>query len=98
MDYLEKLQVLIDEEQPSSFFNLWEEYCFNDVVRGAELVQILEKVKHSSLAPLFGKISDSVLPLWERIPEGKKKIRFLDWFWIYKTLTLSRFMMLLLIM
>ncbi|AFS22184.1 transcription elongation factor GreA domain protein [Chlamydia psittaci VS225] len=73
MDYLEKLQVLIDEEQPSSFFNLWEEYCFNDVVRGAELVQILEKVKHSSLAPLFGKISDSVLPLWERIPEGKEK-------------------------
>nr|WP_284347506.1 GreA/GreB family elongation factor [Chlamydia psittaci] len=67
------MQVLIDEEQPSSFFNLWEEYCFNDVVRGAELVQILEKVKHSSLAPLFGKISDSVLPLWERIPEGKEK-------------------------
>ncbi|EPP29985.1 transcription elongation factor, GreA/GreB, family protein [Chlamydia psittaci 08-2626_L3] len=52
---------------------MWEEYCFNDVVRGAELVQILEKVKHSSLAPLFGKISDSVLPLWERIPEGKEK-------------------------
>lgn len=73
MDYLEKLQVLIDEEQPSSFFNLWEEYCFNDVVRGAELVQILEKVRHSSLAPLFGKISDTVLPLWERIPEGKEK-------------------------
>ncbi|SGA09274.1 GreA/GreB family elongation factor [Chlamydia abortus] len=73
MDYLEKLQVLIDEEQPSSFFNLWEEYCFNDVVRGTELVQILEKVRHSSLAPLFGKIADTVLPLWERIPEGKEK-------------------------
>ncbi|BAE81774.1 transcription elongation and transcript cleavage factor [Chlamydia felis Fe/C-56] len=78
MDYLEKLQVLIDEEQPSSFFNLWEEYCFNDVVRGAELVQILEKVKHSSLAPLFGKIADTVLPLWERIPEGKEKDQVLQ--------------------
>ncbi|QVE49534.1 GreA/GreB family elongation factor [Chlamydia crocodili] len=78
MDYLEKLQVLIDEEQPSSFFNLWEEYCFNDVVRGAELVQILEKVRHSSLAPLFGKISDTVLPLWERIPDGKEKDQVLQ--------------------
>ncbi|EPP34608.1 transcription elongation factor, GreA/GreB, family protein [Chlamydia ibidis] len=78
MDYLEKLQVLIDEEQPSSFFSLWEEYCFNDVVRSDELILILEKVKHSSLAPLFGKIADSVLPLWEAIPEGREKDKVLQ--------------------
>ncbi|WP_348663481.1 GreA/GreB family elongation factor [Chlamydia vaughanii] len=78
MDYLEKLQVLIDEEQPSSFFNLWEEYCFNDVVREKELIEILEKVKHSSLAHLFGKIADTVLPLWEAIPDGKDKDQVLQ--------------------
>ncbi|ANH78544.1 GreA/GreB family elongation factor [Candidatus Chlamydia sanziniae] len=78
MDYLEKLQVLIEEEQPASFFSLWEEYCFNDVVRGEELVQILEKVRFSSFAPLFGKIVDTVLPLWEKVPEGVNKDRVLQ--------------------
>ncbi|WP_201456496.1 GreA/GreB family elongation factor [Chlamydia sp. 17-3921] len=78
MDYLEKLQVFIEEEQPSNFFSLWEEYCFNDIVREEEVVQILQKVKNSSLAPLFGKIADSVLPLWEKIPEGEKKDRVLQ--------------------
>lgn len=77
MDYLEKLQVLIEEEQPSSFFSLWEEYCFNDVVRADELIQILEKIKGSSFAQLFGRIADTVLPLWERIPQGVEKDRVL---------------------
>lgn len=78
MDYLEKLQVFIDEGQSSSFFNLWEEYCFNDSVRGEELIAILERVKNSSLASLFGKIADTVLPLWEMIPEGREKDRVLQ--------------------
>ncbi|EPP36229.1 GreA/GreB family elongation factor [Chlamydia avium] len=78
MDYLEKLQAFIDEGQSSSFFNLWEEYCFNDVVRGEELIAILERVKNSSLAPLFGKIADTVLPMWEMIPDGNEKDRVLQ--------------------
>lgn len=78
MDYLEKLQVFVEEEQPSKFFSLWEEYCFNDIVKGDELVQILQKVKNSFLAPLFGKIADTVLPLWEKIPEGEEKDRVLQ--------------------
>ncbi|AAD18880.1 GreA [Chlamydia pneumoniae TW-183] len=78
MDYLEKLQVLIEEGQSANFLSLWEEYCFNDVVRGRELVEILEKVKSSSLASLFGKIVDTVVPLWEKIPEGKDKDRVLQ--------------------
>ncbi|WP_276815779.1 GreA/GreB family elongation factor [Chlamydia gallinacea] len=78
MDYLEKLQVFLDEGQSSSFFNLWEEYCFNDVVRGEELIAILERVKNSSLAPLFGKIADTVLSLWETLPEGEEKDRVLQ--------------------
>ncbi|WP_108896801.1 GreA/GreB family elongation factor [Chlamydia serpentis] len=78
MDYLEKLQVLIEEGQSANFLSLWEEYCFNDVVWSQELIQILEKVKSSSLAPLFGKIADTVVPLWEKIPEGKDKDRVLQ--------------------
>lgn len=78
MDYLEKLQVLLDEGQSAGFFNLWEEYCFNDVVRERELIEILERIKSSSLATLFGKIADTVLPLWEMIPEGKDKDKVLQ--------------------
>lgn len=77
MDYLEKLQTLIEEEQLSNFFSLWEEYCFNDVVEADELIQILEKIKNSSLAPLFGKIANTILSLWEKMPEGKEKDRVL---------------------
>lgn len=77
MDYLEKLQTLIEEEQLSNFFSLWEEYCFNDVVEADELIQILEKIKNASLAPLFGKIANTILSLWEKMPEGKEKDRVL---------------------
>lgn len=77
MDYLEKLQSLI-ENHPSDFFSLWEEYCFNDVVKGDELVVLLEKIKGSTIAPAFGKIAESVIPLWEQLPEGEEKDKVLS--------------------
>lgn len=77
MDYLEKLQSLI-ENHPSDFFSLWEEYCFNDVVKGDELVVLLEKIKGSTIAPAFGKIAESVIPLWKQLPEGEEKDKVLS--------------------
>lgn len=77
MDYLEKLQSLM-ENHPSDFFSLWEEYCFNDVVKGDELVVLLEKIKGSTIAPAFGKIAESVIPLWEQLPEGEEKDKVLS--------------------
>ncbi|WP_213358199.1 GreA/GreB family elongation factor [Chlamydiifrater phoenicopteri] len=73
MDYLEKLQYFIDSDQPNEFVSLWEEFCFNDVVRGDELVGILKSIKGSSVAPIFGRIAETVLPLWEKLPKGKEK-------------------------
>lgn len=77
MDYLEKLQILIEEEQPSSFFKLWEEYCFNDVADSKEIVQILETIQNSSKIADFGKIADSALSLWETLPDSEEKDRIL---------------------
>ncbi|AAF38898.1 transcription elongation factor GreA [Chlamydia muridarum str. Nigg] len=77
MDYLEKLQSLM-ENHPSDFFSLWEEYCFNDVVSGDELIVLLEKIKSSSIAPAFGKIAESVIPLWEQLPESEEKDKVLS--------------------
>ena len=77
MDYLEKLQSLM-EKHPSDFFSLWEEYCFNDIVKGDELIVLLEKIKNSTIAPAFGKIAESVIPLWEQLPEGEEKDKVLS--------------------
>ena len=77
MDYLEKLQSLM-ENHPSDFFSLWEEYCFNDVVKGDELIVLLEKIKGSTIASAFGKIAESVIPLWEQLPEGEEKDKVLS--------------------
>lgn len=77
MDYLEKLQSLM-EKHPSDFFSLWEEYCFNDFVKGDELIVLLEKIKNSTIAPAFGKIAESVIPLWEQLPEGEEKDKVLS--------------------
>ncbi|WP_213318979.1 GreA/GreB family elongation factor [Chlamydiifrater volucris] len=73
MDYLEKLQYFIDSNQPNEFVTLWEEFCFNDFIRGDELVSILKSIKDSSVAPIFGRIAETVLPLWEKLPKSEEK-------------------------
>ena len=57
---------------------MWEEYCFNDLVKGDELIVLLEKIKNSTIAPAFGKIAESVIPLWEQLPEGEEKDKVLS--------------------
>ncbi|MEG0036776.1 MAG: GreA/GreB family elongation factor [Victivallaceae bacterium] len=73
MDYLEKFQSLIKEEQYSSFMSIWDEFCLNDVVDAEEVVKVLEMVKGSPLAAVFGQVVDTVLPLWEVVAEGPSK-------------------------
>ncbi|WP_194843765.1 GreA/GreB family elongation factor [Candidatus Clavichlamydia salmonicola] len=77
MDYLEKFQLLLEDEQLTQFFKLWEEYCLIEEVDGKELITLLESIKKSSLASFFGNVAETVLLLWERMQDGPHKERVL---------------------
>lgn len=72
MGYLKEFQMQIDNQQFANFMRLWEEYCQIDVVDGPELIKILQMIKNSKIAPLFGPYTETVLPLWEQIPNDEK--------------------------
>lgn len=73
MSYLEEFKRLLENQQFSKFFPLWEEYCLSEEVDGDELLEILRKIKNSDLTKPFGQIAETVLPLWQRIEDPKVK-------------------------
>ncbi len=73
MDYIEKFKLLIEEKQSAYFLKLWEEFCNNETVYGKEIVEILSKIKKSSLEGVFSSIAETALILWEKLEEGEEK-------------------------
>lgn len=73
MDYIEKFKLLIEENQPTYFFKLWEEFCSNDVIYGKEIIEILSDIKDSSMEAVFSPLVETALVLWEKLDEGKEK-------------------------
>lgn len=71
MGYLEEFQKQINSRDFSKFLQLWEEYCTNDIVEVQELHKLLSSIKSSDLAKPFGRIVETVLPLWELIDNEK---------------------------
>ncbi len=71
MGYLDEFELLIDDGMLAEFMRLWEEYCLSDHVDGEELVKILEHVKGSAVATLFGPFAESVLHIWNKIEDPK---------------------------
>lgn len=69
MGYLEDFQVQINNRDFSKFWQLWEEYCTNDVVDSEEFIQILKAIKSSEFAKTFGQYVETALPFWECIKE-----------------------------
>lgn len=69
MSYLQKFRGYIEEHDFSGFIHLWEEYCKNDVVDGAELVEVLEIIRHSEFTKPFGQFVETITPLWEAIED-----------------------------
>lgn len=67
MSYLEEFTLLIEDAKLTNFLRLWEEYCLADQVDAKELNQILNMVKHSTLAKTFGQFAESALPMWQKI-------------------------------
>jgi transcription elongation factor GreA-like protein/transcription elongation GreA/GreB family factor len=69
MGYLEEFQTQINRRDFPKFLQLWEEYCTSDPVDIEEFSQLLQAIKSSELAKLFGQIVETALPMWETIPD-----------------------------
>lgn len=69
MGYLEEFKVLVNGNNLTQFFKIWEEYCLSDQLDGEELAQILQVIKESPIAPSFGQFSDTALALWQKIED-----------------------------
>lgn len=71
MSYLEEFHVVLEKEgKLANFLNLWEHYCLSATVDAEELSHILQLIKESAFAEPFGKLSESVLPLWQKIKDA----------------------------
>lgn len=69
MGYLEDFQAQINIRDFSKFWQLWEEYCTNDVIDSDEFIQILKSIKNSDFSKTFGQYVETALPCWECIKE-----------------------------
>ena len=69
MGYLEDFKTQINNRDFSKFMLLWEEYCTSDSVETEEFVQLLQAVKVSDFAKLFGQYIETALPLWKTFQE-----------------------------
>lgn len=67
MSYLEEFKVSLANNDLSKFQLLWEEYSHDDKVDVVEFKQLLEAIKSSESAKIFGGMIESALPLWKKI-------------------------------
>ena len=65
MGYLEDFKTQINNRDFSKFMLLWEEYCTSDSVETEEFVQLLQSIKVSDFAKMFGQYIETALPLWK---------------------------------
>lgn len=65
MSYLEDFKTQINNRDFSKFMLLWEEYCTSDSVETDEFVQLLQFIKASDFAKIFGQHIETALPLWK---------------------------------
>jgi transcription elongation factor GreA-like protein/transcription elongation GreA/GreB family factor len=72
MGYLEECQTQINQRDFAKFLELWEEYCTSDSVDLEEFRDLLNVIKNSEFSNSFGRIVESALPLWRKIPEGEE--------------------------
>ena len=77
MSYLEEFKIRISSREFPKFFQLWEEYCTNDVVDAEELLQLLQMIKSSDMSKQFGGIAETVLPLLDEIEDEPSRYEVL---------------------
>lgn len=71
MGYLEDFKTQINNRDFSKFMILWEEYCTSDSVDAEEFIQLLQSIKNSDFAKIFGEHIETALPLWSTLQNGE---------------------------
>lgn len=71
MSYLEDFKTQINNRDFSKFMLLWEEYCTSDSVETEEFVNLLQSIKNSDFAKMFGHYIETALPLWKTFSDEK---------------------------
>ncbi|NGX43243.1 MAG: Transcription elongation factor GreA [Chlamydiae bacterium] len=77
MSYLEEFQYQINNRDFHKFFQLWEEYCTSDCVDTTEFLELLEMIKNSDFAKLFGQFVETALPLWKCVEDKNDSYKIL---------------------
>lgn len=65
MSYLEDFKTQINNRDFAKIMTLWEEYCTSDSVDTEEFSQILQSIKASDFAKMFGTYIEMALSLWK---------------------------------
>lgn len=77
MGYIKEFQTQLNRRDFPKFLQIWEEYCTCDPIDVEELSRILEMIKISELAKLFGQVVESALPMWQTISNKKESYHIL---------------------
>lgn len=77
MGYLKEFLAQIKNRDFHKFLVLWEEYSSGDSVDAEEFSQLLKAVKTSDLAPRFGQIVETALPLWKSVKDKEDSYEIL---------------------
>ena len=72
MAYLRDFRDRIQNSDYPGFLKIWEEYCYGDQPDGEEMAAVLESIKASDLAKLFGVHVERILPLWRELKDPKQ--------------------------
>jgi transcription elongation factor GreA-like protein/transcription elongation GreA/GreB family factor len=65
VSYLEDFKTQINNRDFGKFMTLWEEYCTSDSVETEEFAELLNTIKASDFAKIFGQYIEMALPLWK---------------------------------
>lgn len=69
MSYFKEIETQINKRDFAKLMQLWEEYCMSDTVDIDEFVAILNAIKNSDFAKMFGQYVETALPLLETLSE-----------------------------
>lgn len=77
MAYVEEFRNQLAARDYSKLMQLWHEYCQGDQPDGQEIIDILQLIKSSDFAKLFGQYVEAILPLALMVSQDELKLEAL---------------------
>ncbi|MCH9634359.1 MAG: Transcription elongation factor GreA [Chlamydiae bacterium] len=73
MSYLDEMSLQLENQNFPRFLQLWEEYKSNNEISASETIKILENVKFSEYAQVFGQYSEETLSFLDKLDDPSLK-------------------------